>query len=104
MSELEYCAFCAGGYAHSGICDKCATEIEQTGKELADKDKRLAGAQAEIESKNRLIEQMREAISDVLRHAEPPQHDIRGCMRANCWWCQVIRVRDAALSAAERGE
>lgn len=60
--------------------------------------------QAVIAERDKLIEQMREAISDVLRHAEPPQHDIRGCMRANCWWCQVIRVRDAALSAAERGE
>jgi len=36
MSELEYCAFCDGGYAHSGICDKCTTEIGQTGKGLAD--------------------------------------------------------------------
>jgi len=59
---------------------------------------------AEIERKDALIEQMREAISDVLRHAEPPQHDIRGCIRANCWWCYAIRARDAALSAAERGE
>jgi uncharacterized metal-binding protein len=50
MSELEYCAFCDGGYAHSGICDKCATEIGQTGKELADKDRQLAEARAEIEA------------------------------------------------------
>ena len=57
----------------------------------------------DFDRQDKLIEQMRDAISDVLRHAEPPQHDIRGCIRANCWWCYAIRARDAALAAAERG-
>lgn len=78
MSELEYCAFCDGGYAHSGICDKCATEIEQTGKELADKDRQLAEARAEIERKNKLIEQMREALerlSNAATAVNQQRHD-----------------------------
>jgi hypothetical protein len=66
MSELEYCAFCDGGYAHSGICDKCTTEIGQTGKELADKDKQLAEARAEVERKDRLIEQMQGALTKLI--------------------------------------
>lgn len=33
MSELEYCVFCDGGYAHSGICDKCADEFAKTERE-----------------------------------------------------------------------
>lgn len=98
MSELEYCAFCDGGYAHSGICDKCTTEIGQTGKELADKDRQLAEALAEIESKNKLIEQMREALSNaddlIDEYAADYEH------RDN-----VDEIRDeikAALEAAER--
>jgi hypothetical protein len=78
-------------------CNKIDTECNGLALQLKE-------ARAEVGHKNKLIEQMIDAIGDALRHAEPPQHDIRGCMRANCWWCYMIRARDAALSAAERGE
>ena len=101
MSELEYCAFCDGGYAHSGICDKCTTEIGQTGKELADKDRQLAEARAEIEHKDKLVEQMREIINDYrIEHKAWCNHDPDNAKECNCGLSEKVQ---AAL-AAERGE
>ena len=125
MSELEYCAFCDGGYAHLGICDKCTTEIGQTGEELADKEKQLAEARAEIErlrgviisqitpepfvlssysattepakdERDKLIEQMREALESIKCRL-----DVGNCSERS------LRILDKivkAALAAERGE
>ena len=126
MSELEYCAFCDGGYAHSGICDKCTAEIGQTGKELADKDKQLAEARAEIErlrgviisqitpepvvlssysattepakdERDKLIEQMREALKAI----DGIGREEGNVRREDALRCFAIA---AAALVAERGE
>jgi len=102
---LPFCAKCEADRAERNEqMHAQRAEIERLAL-LAQNQQIVIDAQSRsIQAKDALIEQMREAISDVLRHAEPPQHDIRGCIRANCWWCYAIRARDAALSAAERGE
>lgn len=64
----------------------------------------LADARAEIERKDALIEQMRDALSLILEGAIHDFHYI--CQRRDnclCWGCQKKRVK-AALSAAERGD
>jgi hypothetical protein len=71
--------------------------IEQLTKELAE-------AGAEIERKDKLIEQMREALSLILEGAIHDFHYV--CQHRDnclCWSCQKKRV-NAALSAAERLE
>lgn len=64
----------------------------------------LAEARAEIERKDKLIGQMREALKLLLEGAI---HDFHyACQRRDnclCWGCQKARVK-VALSAAERGE
>jgi hypothetical protein len=60
-------------------------------------------ARAEIESKNKLIEQMREALNLMLEGAIHDFHYVcQHCDNCLCWGCQKVRVK-AALSAAERG-
>jgi chromosome segregation ATPase len=66
--------------------------------------KQLADAQAEIERKDKLIEQMRDALNLMLEGAIHDFHYV--CQHRDnclCWGCQKVRVK-AALSAAERGK
>jgi hypothetical protein len=77
--------------------------VEQLETELADKDRQLAEARAEIERKDKLIEQMRDALVLILEGAIHGFHYV--CQHRDnclCWGCQKTRVK-AAL-AAERGE
>ena len=79
-------------------------EINRDKNAINQLETELADARAEIERKDKLIEQMREALSLIL---EGVIHDFHySCqLRDNClcWGCQKKRVK-AALSAAERGE
>ena len=90
-------------------------EIERLRQELRD-NSTLAARQivpaemlvddltAEIERKDKLIEQMREALELMLEGA---MHDFHyACQHRDnclCWGCQKARIK-AALAAAERGE
>ena len=67
--------------------------------ELADKDRQLAEARAEIESKSRLIEQMREALraADDLIDEYTADYEHRDNV-------DEIREEIKAALAAERGE
>ena len=83
-----------------------AKELET---ELADKEKQLAEARAEIERKDKLIERLKccgncalkdlTAIPHVLTH---PYRDFCAVCKDRSKWHQTIE--SAALSAAERGE
>jgi hypothetical protein len=58
----------------------------------------------EIERKDKLVEQMRDALNLMLEGAIHDFHYV--CQHRDnclCWGCQKVRVK-AALSAAERGE
>lgn len=82
-------------------CDALQRMVHEARAEIAwMKTDNIARGTANINMIGLLVD----AISDVIRHAEPPQHNMQGCVRANCWWCQAIRVRNAALLAVERGE
>jgi len=70
MSELEYCAFCDGGYAHSGICDRCTTEIGQMGKELADKDRQLAERTRQRDAYKKALEMAEDELMTARADAE----------------------------------
>jgi hypothetical protein len=73
-----------------------ATELK------AEHAQELAEMRAEIERKDKLIEQMREALSLILEGAIHDFHYV--CQHRDnclCWSCQKKRV-NAALSAAER--
>jgi hypothetical protein len=122
-AEFKFEAFFDG----FGIVETIQVEFaRQLEAELADKDKQLAETQelyiqlatelkaehaqelaemrAEIERKDKLIEQMREALSLILEGAIHDFHYV--CQHRDnclCWGCQKVRVK-AALSAAERGE
>jgi hypothetical protein len=64
----------------------------------------IAFLNQEIERKDKLIEQMREALNLMLEGAIHDFHYV--CQHRDnclCWGCQKVRVK-AALSAAERGE
>lgn len=76
------------------IPDKLRRPAEVERDELR---KQLTDAQAEIERKDKLIEQMRDALS--WQCAGCPEVDDNGDRR-NCDECSVKRL----LSAAERGE
>jgi CO dehydrogenase/acetyl-CoA synthase alpha subunit len=83
------------------IPDKLRRPAEVERDELR---KHLAEAWAEIERKDKLIEQMRKALNLMLEGAIHDFHYVcQHCDNCLCWCCQKVRVK-AALSAAERGE
>ena len=76
-----------------------ASFARQLERELADKDRQLAEAKAEIEHKDKRIEQMREALNLMLEGAIYNFHYV--CQHRDnclCWDCQKVRVK-AALAA-----
>lgn len=92
MSELEYCAFCDDGYAHSGICDKCAEELAQTGKQLAE-------ARAALDA---LSLEVGQAL--VLRSVDFSAGEDVG-LRSHAIWVamrETIKERDDARAEIER--
>ena len=88
-----------------GIVETVEVEFaQQLEAELADKDKQLADARAEIEHKNKIIEQMYEAIKFSLI-ADEVRQTRNVCASDINDACETSRIkRIAALSAAERGE
>lgn len=100
---LEYMEENRGVFGWKSQCEALIELAERLESEIDSKDKLLAGARAEIERKNAIIGQMREALSLVMEGAI---HDFHyACQHRNsclCWGCQKKRV-NAAL-AAERGE
>ena len=108
MSELEYCAFCDDGYAHSGICDKCAEELAQTGKQLAE-------ARAEIERlKTPMITDMREKMAALchdqwagwMEYLFLKSKQVDGCVIIPAWaverWRRQVATRYPDLSEDEK--
>lgn len=80
------------------------SERDDLQRHLFKQNIRLAEARAEIERKDKLIEQMREALELILEGASYNFHYV--CQHRDnclCWGCQKARIK-AALSAAERGE
>lgn len=74
----------------------------QLERELADKDRKLAEARAEIERKDKLIEQMREAIKFSLI-ADEVRQTRNVCASDINDACETSKAKiRAALSAAER--
>jgi hypothetical protein len=80
---------------------ECADMLDEMDKDYDEQHKQLAEAQAEIERKGKLIEQMREALKRLKEEEKPNgYHDCIDDGLGECAWCEA----EAALSAAERGE
>ena len=100
---VETCgkAYCEHNPEGLPVCSECR-EASTLAHDIA--CAKLAEARDEIEGKNALIEQMREALALILEGATHDFHYV--CQHRDnclCWGCQKVRAR-AALSAAERGE
>lgn len=95
-AELKLEAFFDG----AGIVETVLVEFaEQLETELADKDKQLAEARAEIERKDKLIEQLKLALKTLRKY--PHTYKMTG--RSSIVVDKDIEQCNAAL-AAERGE
>ena len=88
------------------------SQVEKLESELADKDKQLAEARAEIERKDKLIEQMTDALNEtmVLLDSVPTRAHDRAKDEHLREIGRIVNVKGlyqivkAALSAAERGD
>ena len=52
---------------------------------------------AEIAERDKLIEQMREALEAIVKRFQPESHDAAGCMFKSCELCKAV----AAIAAAK---
>lgn len=77
------------GWKDARFCLEVVDLLRQLETELSDKDRQLAEARAEVERKNKLIEQMREALRAWVRTPDIPLHE-------------AIKATEAALEAAEK--
>ena len=88
------------GYAMSPRHYVRSDIARQLENELADKDRQLAEARAEIERKDKLIEQLKLALKTLRKY--PHTYKMTG--RSSIVVDKDIEQCNAALSAVERGE